>query len=205
MTSPYNKQAMDAKNSEYALETTVWQPRRGYPPNWTPAAVERVPSDIANSEYSEKALGDPERYRDRDIDYRSFVSPFLSLTSANHLTRDEADNGEDTEHKGKLRSPITTNDSSTDTSLDFVRTTSSIIQNGLGNEILYLQVLTNGETRVVRKPGVLPVVLYVDSATSTSSEKSATSAVKRSGENFRKLMDGLSIEGKPDFAQVMKC
>jgi hypothetical protein len=111
------------------------------------------------------------------------------------VTRDEADNGDAAELE--IRPVTITVDSSSDTSLDRVDT-STTVYNPPCNEILYLQVLLNGKTLVVRKPGILPVICYVDSGTSTSNDKEVPAATTKEEivETLEELMKRLNTEGE---------
>lgn len=111
------------------------------------------------------------------------------------MARDEADTGDDPELE--TRAAIKTVDSSSDTSLDDVNDMSSTIHNAPRNEILYLQVLLSGATRIIRKAGVLPIVCYVDVSTSTSKvEKSSAAYAREADENLEDLILRLKLEGK---------
>ncbi|KUJ24217.1 uncharacterized protein LY89DRAFT_727247 [Mollisia scopiformis] len=158
-----------------------------------PRGFRGPPSDVPNSEYSEKALGDSERYPDlEDMDYPS----------------DEADTGEEPEVEIR---PATKNlNKSSDTSMGDNEKTGNIsaaIHCPPRNETIYLQVLLSGETRIIRKPGILPMVCYVDASTSTSGRETETKTetptehatskdVGRVGLGLDELMLSLRFAGK---------
>ncbi|KAF8860089.1 hypothetical protein BDZ45DRAFT_801101 [Acephala macrosclerotiorum] len=60
------------------------------------------------------------------------------------------------------------------------------------NEILYLQKLLDGNTRIVRTPGVLPMVCYVDASTNVSQDESVDEGLKE----LKGAMSKLKIKGK---------
>ncbi len=113
------------------------------------------------------------------------------------IGRDEADAGEGEDENLPLRAAPTTVNSSRDTSLDNIGArgcTSATNHPPPLNEILYLQILLSGETQVVRKPGVQPVVCYVDRCISTGEDAGSTAAGHLRG--VESSMSKLDINGE---------
>ncbi|CZR55148.1 uncharacterized protein PAC_05034 [Phialocephala subalpina] len=145
------------------------------------------PSDVPNSEDSEIAPGDLVRDTYLNSDRYSHIA------NAGGSAGIDAGVGEVLE----VRPAIKTVDVGNDTSLDGHSTTTGQPSHHKQpqNEILYLQKHNNGSTRVVRKPGVLPMVCYVDASTNITEDQAVDGGLKE----LEGAMSKLKIKEPPAY------